>query len=389
LKNLVVCCDGTWKNADDKDVSNIERIARSIETTPTGRPVQIVYYAAGVGTGATKSEKLVGGAFGLGLDAAIVAAYRFLALNYEKEDQIYVFGFSRGAYTARSLVGMIDAIGLLTPDGLAKGKLPKAMPLYRGRPAEGKTPTVTWTRDLADFRTDCYDQNDVIVRFLGVFDTVGTLGVPGVTRRKYQFHNVSLTPQVATARHALAIHERRRSFAPALWTENGKNNATPDVKQLWFDGVHSDVGGGYEECELANRSLKWMVDEARAAGLVFADSRLVTEPQDVMLHKTLKGPYRLLNMLSAVAGHFKPAVGSRFQQGWRVLERSAGKGWGADVAVDLTHDVYRRWVVDSGGRLPAAGVRWWIEGVGGDRYKSVAAQLAAPSTDEAGHSTAR
>ena len=387
MKNLVVCCDGTWKSADDKDVSNIEKIARAIEPTPADHPIQIVYYAAGVGTGATKIEKLVGGAFGLGLDSAIVGAYRFLSLNYQEGDQIYVFGFSRGAYTARSLVGMIDVIGLLRPDGLAKNKLSQAMPLYRGRPADPNKPSPKWSRDVAEFRTDCYGQSDVIVRFLGVFDTVGTLGVPGVTRRKYQFHNVSLTPQVATARHALAIHERRRSFAPALWTEDKEKKATPDVKQIWFDGVHSDVGGGYKEYELANRSLKWMVAEARAAGLVFADSRLVAKPQEVVLHKTLKGPYLVLNMLSALAGRFTPSVGTRFQRGWRVLERSAGKGWGADVAVDLTDDVYRRWVVDSGGRLPAAGVRWWIDGVGGHRYQSVAAQLVAPATEEPGHST--
>ncbi|WP_020107348.1 DUF2235 domain-containing protein [Nocardia sp. 348MFTsu5.1] len=373
MKNLVVCCDGTWKSADDKDVSNIEKIARAVDPAPADLPMQIVYYAAGVGTGATKFEKLAGGAFGLGLDAAIVGAYRFLALNYQEGDQIYVFGFSRGAYTARSLAGMINAIGLLTPDGLVKNKLSKAMPLYRGRPADGEEPTPEWSEAAADFRADCYDKHDEFIRFLGVFDTVGTLGVPGVTRRKYQFHNVSLTPQVATARHALAIHERRRAFAPALWTENKK--ATSDVKQIWFDGVHSDVGGGYPESELANRSLKWMVEEARAAELAFVDSRLVTEPQEVVLHKTLKGPYRVLNMLSVVAVSFTTSGGSLFKRGWRVLQRPAVKDRGADVAVDLASEVYTRWVLDNGGSLPAAGVKRWIKGLGSERFETVAKDL--------------
>ncbi|HEY9313317.1 DUF2235 domain-containing protein [Williamsia sp.] len=375
MKNLVVCCDGTWKSADDKDVSNIEKIARAVDPAPEGGPIQIVYYAAGVGTGATRFEKLAGGAFGLGLDAAIVGAYRFLSLNYQDGDQIYVFGFSRGAYTARSLAGMINAIGLLKPEGLVANRLSTAMPLYRSRPADDEDPTPEWSAAADDFRVDCYSKHDEFIRFLGVFDTVGTLGVPGVTRRKYQFHNVSLTPQVATARHALAIHERRRAFAPALWTENKKAEATTDVKQIWFDGVHSDVGGGYPESELANRSLKWMVEEARAAGLAFVDSRLVTKPDDAVLHNTLKGPYRVLNFLSVVAVSFTTSGGSLFQRGWRVLERPAGRGRGADLAVDLAPEVYTRWVLDNGGSFPAAGVKRWIKGLGSDRFETASAEL--------------
>ena len=128
-KNLVVCCDGTWKNSDDRYVSNVEKIARSIAPRGFDGETQIVHYARGVGSTGSWIERIVAGAFGVGLDDAIVDCYRFLALNYEPGDRIFVFGFSRGAYTARSLCGMIAHVGLLTPMGVAEGQLPTAMDL--------------------------------------------------------------------------------------------------------------------------------------------------------------------------------------------------------------------------------------------------------------------
>lgn len=371
MKNLVVCCDGTWKKSDDKYVSNIEKIARAIDPTPDERPAQIVYYTAGVGTGATTFERLAGGAFGLGLDAAIIGAYRFLALNYEPEDQVYVFGFSRGAYTARSLVGMIDAVGLLTPDGVVKNSLSEAIWLYRHRAATGEKPSGEWSEKMTAFEPGCHKKKDVIVRFLGVFDTVGTLGVPGLSRQRYRFHNVSLTSQVVSARHALAIHERRRAFSPAVWTTN--DAATPDVKQVWFDGVHSDVGGGYKESALADRSLLWMMSEARGAGLIFVDKRItdLVQTTPVRLHKSLTVAYRVLNALSGSLDSLRPSkrFGSRFRRGWRILELQAGTYQDADVAVDLAGEVYARLgAAEHDVPLPLENVRWWIDGVGRERF---------------------
>jgi uncharacterized protein (DUF2235 family) len=374
VKNLVVCCDGTWKKSDDKYVSNIEKIARAIDPTPDGDPAQIVYYTAGVGTGATRFERLAGGAFGLGLDAAIIGAYRFLALNYEHEDQVYVFGFSRGAYTARSLVGMIDAVGLLTPDGVVKNSLSTAIWLYRHRPAAGEKPSQEWASTMATFTPGCHHQKNVIVRFLGVFDTVGTLGVPGVSRRRYRFHNVALTSQVVTARHALAIHERRRAFAPAVWTAN--KDATPDVKQVWFDGVHSDVGGGYDQSALADKALAWMSEEAKRAGLVFVDHRLVLQKEPLTLHNSLTAVYRVLNLLSAAAGSMRPSTrfASRFRKGWRILQRPAGTYCDADVAVGLAPDVYDRLTRAQVDDLPLVNVRWWMDEMDRDRVTLVAGE---------------
>ena len=332
MKTLVVCCDGTWKRADDVDVSNIEKIARAVAPTGHDGP-QIVYYRAGVGTGGGKIERIVGGAFGIGLDTAIVDAYRFLALNYEPGDKVYIFGFSRGAYTARSLVGMMGRIGLLTPDGVAAGKLPKALTLYRERPRPkiGFVPAYAgspgWEQDSEAFTRFCHLA--VPIAFLGVFDTVGALGAPGPTRRRYRFHDVRLSDQVLVARQALAIAERRRAFAPCLWAvpdiKGGQGPASRDVVQMWFDGVHSDVGGGYENCALGDRSLAWMVTEAaKNNGLVFDMNRIVPQrcTRDEQAHDSLTIFYRIGNLFSRCGSMLgKQRLGSdlltHYRRGWR------------------------------------------------------------------------
>ena len=235
----MVCCDGTWKRADDVDVSNIEKIARAVAPVDADGKPQIVYYRAGVGTGGSKTERLVGGAFGIGLDSAIVDAYRFLALNYEKGDKVYVFGFSRGAYTARSLVGMIATIGLLKPQGVASGKLPKGVEAVprtataQVRIRSGVQGNPQWDKENEEFAPFCHEP--VPIAFLGVFDTVGALGAPGPTRRRYRFHDVRLSEQVLVARQALAAAERRRAFAPCLWGRINADGGSRDVVQVWFD----------------------------------------------------------------------------------------------------------------------------------------------------------
>lgn len=332
MKTLVVCCDGTWKRADDVDVSNIEKIARAVAPNGHDGP-QIVYYRAGVGTGGGKIERIVGGAFGIGLDSAIVDTYRFLALNYEPGDKVYIFGFSRGAYTARSLVGMMGRIGLLTPDGVAAGTLPKALTLYRERPRPkiGFVPAYAgspgWEQDSEAFKRFCH--TSVPIAFLGVFDTVGALGVPGPTRRRYRFHDVRLSEQVLVARQALAIAERRRAFAPCLWAvpdiKGGPGPASRDVVQMWFDGVHTDVGGGYENCALGDRSLAWMVAEASLNdGLVFDLNRIVPQrcTRAEEAHNSLTIFYRIGNLFSRCGSMLgKRRLGSdlltRHRHGWR------------------------------------------------------------------------
>ena len=172
MKRLVICCDGTWNRPDNDNVTNIEKIARTIQTdlTRTGGVQQLVFYISGVGAGSYKVDRWLGGAFGFGLFSNVRTAYRFLALNYEPGDEIFVFGFSRGAYTARSLVGMIARVGLLTRTALVADKLPEAVNRYRRTSPRGRA----FGESDAEFKHDhCHPATPVA--FLGVFDTVGAL----------------------------------------------------------------------------------------------------------------------------------------------------------------------------------------------------------------------
>ncbi len=213
-KRLVICCDGTWNAPDSRHITNVEKIARTVEIDlrRTGGVQQMVLYVSGVGAGSYKVDRILGGAFGFGLFANIRSAYRFLALNYDEGDDIFVVGFSRGAYTARSLVGMIGRIGLLTRDALVADKLEEAESRYRAGP-EGAS---GFALSPDEFRHRfCHTTSPITL--LGVFDTVGALGVPGAVRNKRQFHDVNLSPIVECARQALALDERRLKFEPSLW----------------------------------------------------------------------------------------------------------------------------------------------------------------------------
>lgn len=322
-KRLVICCDGTWNRPDSANVTNVEKIARTIETelNRTGRVQQLVLYLSGVGSSGYFADRMLGGAFGFGLFNNIRAGYRFLALNYDPGDEIFVFGFSRGAYTARSLVGMVGRVGLLTREALVADQLGEAVDRYRA----GSEGAAAFTKTPEEFQAT-YCHRDVSVRLLGVFDTVGALGVPGAIRRKHQFHDVTLGPIVACARQALAMDERRVTFEPCLWEapreQRVADEATGRVQQVWFPGVHSDVGGGYPVSGLSDTTLLWMASQARACGLVF-DERLLEvyvdcgKPDDP--NDSLTMLYRVLNAVSGMRGRVRG--GSRsFTRGWRRLD---------------------------------------------------------------------
>ncbi len=325
MKRLIVCCDGTWNKPDNRYVTNVEKIARTVDTDPSraGDVQQLVEYISGVGANFYWTDRLLGGAFGLGLFANVVKAYRFLALNYEPGDEIYVFGFSRGAYTARSLVGMVDRVGLLTSDALIDEKLPEAVDRYRQRRGRGRA----FGSSNEEFKRDCCHEPEIT--FLGVIDTVGALGVPGPLARRHRFHNVTLSERVACARHALAIDERRIKFEPSLWEVDESLGAGQElrVKQVWFEGAHSDVGGGYEETGLSDTALLWITREAAAAGLVFHKARLdhyVASGSSAVRHDSMTIAYRLLNLVARVRMLLRP--NPRFNGSRRVLsgERMLG-----------------------------------------------------------------
>ena len=311
-KRLVVCCDGTWNFADQKSPTNVTKLALAVAPTDADGMEQRVFYHHGVG--AHRWDHIRGGAFGLGLSRGVCDAYRFLVQNYEPGDELFFFGFSRGALTARSTVGLARNAGILRPANI--GLIRKAYALYRSR-TNTKTPR---GREATLFRRSySYEPR---IRFIGVWDTVGALGIPvGPSRlirlvnKRWEFHNTDLSTQVDAAYQALAIDEKRGPFEPSLWKVQENTSANQEVEQVWFSGAHSDVGGGYEHHGLSDIPLLWIVDRATRAGLAFQEGAFVHEApagteadrEDVVrtctrvmpdphaeLHESRKGIYRLM-----------------------------------------------------------------------------------------------
>jgi hypothetical protein len=270
LKRLIICLDGTWNSDDGKEITNIVRIRDLIDPkflSPDGKEVwaQRVYYDAGVGTGLARGDKFVGGATGAGLEDNIRQAYRFLSGHYEPGVEIYIFGFSRGAFTARSLAGYIGAGGLLKPEHCTRENQDRAWAFYRTPPGD------RYPFDQRELNKLAFP--DVRIKCLGVFDTVGARGIPTeffntTNRRKYGFHDVTLGSNVDHALHALAIDELRGPFGASVWQyPNHKNNIS--VEQVWFSGVHANIGGGYPDTAISDLTLGWMLSriEAKKLGL--------------------------------------------------------------------------------------------------------------------------
>ena len=300
-KTLVICCDGTWNEPESIDgkrgqSTNVLKTVRAVRpqaTRPDGTVCeQVVYYDRGVGT-ANWWDRIVGGTFGVGLSGNVIEAYNFIANNAAgPDDRIFLFGFSRGAFTVRSLAGFIGLVGLIAKTDL--GQLPKAFAYYRTSPKQRAKPE--------EYFAGIERRWPVDIHFLGVWDTVGALGIPtqflGLNRlwhKRYEFHDVTLSPRVRNAYQALAIDERRRPFAPCLW-DNREPAAGQTIEQVWFPGVHSNVGGGYPDAGLANVALHWMLGKARDCGLALDDGYLAKnapDPANGVLYDSCKHVYRL------------------------------------------------------------------------------------------------
>lgn len=266
MRRIIICADGTWnepdKESEDYDArrpTNIVKIARGVRPTAADGTSQIVYYDQGVGT-ANFTDKLLGGLTGVGIVENILAAYRFLVHNYEEGDEIFLFGFSRGAYTVRSLSGLLASIGLLPKDNVYW--LPEGYALYRKNDGDNI---------LEEYRAK---NNSKIPRIkaISVFDTVGALGIPvsfmgWLNEKRHGFHNTELSINVEHAFHAVAIDERRAAFAPTLWRKRAAESQT--MEQVWFAGVHSGIGGSYNDDSLANCALNWIVEKMESLKLEF------------------------------------------------------------------------------------------------------------------------
>lgn len=297
MKRLVFCFDGTWNKLEPGRATNVVLTAASIERIGRDGVPQIIHYDEGVGTG--DLDQFRGGMFGTGLIDNVREAYRFLIFNYDPGDQIYVFGFSRGAYSARTFVGFIRHVGPL--QRLHVGRIDEALDLYEHR----QTGDDDADAALRDFRARysgavCIGGADdtwrcanvegyatgsapqLRVSYLGVWDTVGALGVPdrlpfsGWLNREYDFHDPSLDAFVESARHAVAIDERRELFPVVPFGDLTDLNRAAGVEpsdpnapyqEKWFPGVHGSVGGGGDIRGLSDDALAWVLAGAKKAGL--------------------------------------------------------------------------------------------------------------------------
>ena len=267
-KNIVLCFDGTWNTpGDDRspaedDSTNVFRFYQRVNATgDQGRP-QVKWYNEGVGT--EWMNRVSGGAFGLGLDKHIQDGYRKLIELYQDGDDVFVVGFSRGAYTARSLVGLVRNCGVLRRmDGTL---VDRAYEMYRSRDQVDSEHAVAFRRD---------NSTEIRIKFVGVWDTVGALGVPLQSFREfnaeqYAFHDTKLSSIVTNAFHAVAVDEHREPYQATMWgPQDAKDRDHGQVlRQLWFSGAHSDVGGGYTGTHpVADLTLRWMQKNAQACGL--------------------------------------------------------------------------------------------------------------------------
>jgi len=285
MKRIAIFADGTWNSPEKGRATNVLRMARGVKPEAGGSQ-QVVFYDWGVGT---DRKKLSGGITGAGIDKNIMDCYRFLVHNYDEDDQLFFFGFSRGAYTARSLAGFIRNCGILKREHARK--IPDAYRLYRKRTRASRPDEPAPVR----FRRDYAVANITPIEFVGAWDTVGALGIPvpfwgTLNEQEFLFHDTEPSKIVQHARHAVSIDENREDFAPVLWSD--KPNV--DVQQVWFAGVHTDIGGGYRERGLTDCATQWMLSQAKKFGLEF-ESHFVDgvkpDPADKQ-HNERRGIYR-------------------------------------------------------------------------------------------------
>ncbi len=307
MARIAIFCDGTWNSPTMTQPTHVVRLFNKTRKTNA----QHTNYFEGVGTGTNEAGffgktlmKIGGGAFGWGLNENIKQAYAALCEQYEAGDEIFIFGFSRGAYTARSLAGMIRKCGIVenpTPDVLSDAfKLyrkpgaanhPDALHILKARrklsPRFATSNADMEWRAVTPWRAQPTQMHKIDIAYLGIWDTVGSLGIPApllgpvahLWNSKYRFHDTKLSSMVKSARHAVALDERRVFYRPALWENleasrdheglnGGDRSDDRPYQQVWFTGTHSIVGGSAPKARaLAGQSLKWIAEGATEAGL--------------------------------------------------------------------------------------------------------------------------
>ncbi|MCU1322588.1 MAG: hypothetical protein JWM43_2237 [Acidobacteriaceae bacterium] len=315
-KNIVICCDGT-ANQFSKDRTNVVKLFYMLEQETSQ---QIAYYHPGVGTMepvgalttvARKLTRVLGLAFGYGIASDIQNAYTYLMNHYQEGDKVYLFGFSRGSYTARAICSMLSLYGLLSPgnDSMVTYAVRMMFAIQR---AEKTKPTkdthdavAEYFQLAADFKA-AMGRGECKPHFVGVWDTVSSVGwFTDSLKLPFTADN----PDIAIGRHAISIDERRAFFRTNRWIPSPAQSVhgPRDLQQVWFAGVHCDVGGGYPEATsgLSKIALEWMVEEAKAAGLLVnlerqnevlgirPGGRYVQPDPDGLMHEELKGAWKI------------------------------------------------------------------------------------------------
>jgi uncharacterized protein (DUF2235 family) len=292
-KRIVICADGTW-NRPEKDLkedipTNVLRLARAIKPVGSDQIPQQVFYDWGIGS---YHDKVTAGATGKGLDKNIMDDYRYIVQNYSPGDDIYLFGFSRGAYTVRALCGLINNCGIIKrPDARL---IQRAFNHYK-KPGAAHAPQGS---ESIKFRKE-HSHKSREIKFVGVWDTVGAMGIPirflGFLEEKDEFYDTKIGKNVRVARHALAIDEHRSDFEPTIWV----HRENMDIQQVWFAGAHCDIGGSYKPDKDGSFSsdiaLGWMIREAGKSGLAVEThlkQNLTANPLSA-IHKSRRLFYKL------------------------------------------------------------------------------------------------
>lgn len=294
MKRIVIFCDGTWNTPDELEnnkpcSTNVVKMAKALCPKSIDGVIQKFYYDTGVGVEGSKIKRLYEGATGVGIVNNIMQAYLYIIENYEIGDELFLFGFSRGAFTVRSLSGLIRNSGIL--DKKYTNKIDEAFALYHSRHPQYHPREIEATL----FRKTFAVEDVTPIKFIGVWDTVGALGNPlilnGIVTRNNEFHNTGLSSKIQHAYQALAIDEKRKNFMPALWIQQ-ENVPNQKLEQMWFCGVHSDIGGGYAESSLSDISLQWMLEKAKSCNLNFDNIEIHPDCLGY-IHESRNGMYKL------------------------------------------------------------------------------------------------
>lgn len=290
MKNIIICCDGT---GNEYGVNNTNVVQTYEVALSDGG--QVLYYDPGVGTGGWEYNEdtfelkaKADQATGFGLQKNVMDAYSFLMQTYDPGDRIYLFGFSRGAFTVRSLAGMLYKCGLL---GINNDNLRE----YASKIYNTRDNAAIASGFKATFSQPCP------VYFIGVWDTVESL----VLNAGKKFHDATLNPEVKYGYHALAIDERRKDFLPFPWDES-RRQAHQTIEQVWFAGVHSDVGGFYDDRGLSNIAFHWIIQKAMSHGMKVDTQKLETYQANpfAKLHNSFKGFWKIRGSRTRkIAGH--------------------------------------------------------------------------------------